>query len=236
MDNQNKRENKKTKHPSKRFFLKAFGPVIASAILIYLLPAWASGLPAAPATIKVGMPLALTGVQSVEVDMYRAYLLAVDDYNNAGGVFVKEFNKKIPLEMVVLDTESDPVKMVTAMETLNGQGVVAYLGGSGGQYFIAAAPIAEKNKLVYISSATGMIGPHRKGYKYLWCAFPKDDRYTATIFKLLNKWVPEGERPTKVAIFTENTEPALETTYYWKKWAPEFGYKVVLGQLVCPKH
>ena len=47
----------------------------------------------------------------------NGYELAVDDINKAGGVMVKEFDKKIPLELKELDDESDPTKTVQRHET-----------------------------------------------------------------------------------------------------------------------
>ena len=58
------------------------------------------------------------------------YEIAIDDINKKGGVFVKEFNKKIPLELILLDDESNMTLTVSRMETLySSNDVVAYLGG-----------------------------------------------------------------------------------------------------------
>jgi len=43
---------------------------------------------------------------------------AVNDLNKMGGVFVKEYGKKIPMKLIVVDNESDPGKSATLAEEL----------------------------------------------------------------------------------------------------------------------
>ena len=95
-----------------------------------------------PATIKVGVVVPLTGRYAAGGDQVRnGYVLAVEDINAAGGVEVMGTN--IPLELVILDDESDPAKTVQHMETLySGEHVVSYLGGFGSDLHAAAAAIA----------------------------------------------------------------------------------------------
>ena len=44
--------------------------------------------------------------------------MAVEDINKQGGILVKEYNKKLPVRLVVLDNESDPNKAGTLTENL----------------------------------------------------------------------------------------------------------------------
>ena len=46
------------------------------------------------------------------------YEIAVEDVNQKGGVFVKEFNKTIPLELILMDDSSDFTRTVSIMESL----------------------------------------------------------------------------------------------------------------------
>ncbi len=73
----------------------------------------------APEAILVGVPAPTTG-------MYAGFgeggvfgmQAAVDDINAEGGVYVEEYDKKIPIELVVVNTESDPLKAGTLAESL----------------------------------------------------------------------------------------------------------------------
>ncbi len=85
----------------------------------------------APKTIRIGSSCSLTGPFGSGGAMSKAgYEIAIEDINKKGGVFVKEFNKNIPLELILLDDGSDFTVTVSIMENLYAShNVVAYLGG-----------------------------------------------------------------------------------------------------------
>ena len=157
----------------------------------------------APAYIEIGASIPLTGkFGSLGTQVKPGYAYAVADINAAGGVYVKEFDKKIPLRLTIYDDESDPTKAVSKMETLFAdQKVVAYLGGAGSDMHVATTAIAEKNKVPYLGIAFALNAIHQKGYKYLFSPFPKSVQQGPDTFTILNALIPEGQRPLKVAIF-----------------------------------
>ena len=74
-------------------------------------PAPAAPSDDAPATIKVGIPTPLTGmIAGFGQGTPFAEQLAVDAVNAKGGIYIAEYDKQIPLEIIVADTESDPGK------------------------------------------------------------------------------------------------------------------------------
>src|SRR5213083_3448746 len=92
--------------------------------------------------VKVGAVVPLTGRYGAGGAQVRTgYEIAVEHVNAAGGVTVG--GKKQPLELVLLDDESDATKTVARLETLASQNVVAYLGGFGSDLHAAAASVAE---------------------------------------------------------------------------------------------
>src|SRR5947208_12962337 len=121
-----------------------------SVALLGLLVAWPAL--AAGQTIKVGAVGPLTGRYGGGGAQVRAgYEIGVEHVNAAGGVAVG--GKKLPLELVLLDDESDATKTVSRLETLAAQEVIAYLGGFGSDLHAAAASVAEKNKVPYLGVA-----------------------------------------------------------------------------------
>jgi branched-chain amino acid transport system substrate-binding protein len=95
-------------------------------------------------TIKVGAVVPLTGRYAALGAQVRAgYEIGVQQLNAVGGVTVG--GKKMQIELILLDDESDPTKTVQRLETLAAQGVVAYLGGAGSDLHAAAASIGDKN-------------------------------------------------------------------------------------------
>ena len=100
------------------------------------------------------------------------------------GVFVKEFNKKIPLELVLLDDESNMTLTVSRMESLySSHNVVAYLGGFSSPIHAAQAPVAEKNKVPLLMVSTYLYSIHQKGYKYNFSPFPKSTDCAKGVFE-----------------------------------------------------
>jgi branched-chain amino acid transport system substrate-binding protein len=191
----------------------------------------------APETIKVGAVVSLSGpFGSQGPDQRMGYQIGVEDVNKAGGIHVKEFGKKIPLELIVLDDESDPVKLVSRLETLNTiNKVVAYFGGFGSSMHAAGAAIAEKNKIPYFGIAFALYSIHQQGYKYLFSPFPKSPQQAVGHFDLLDS-IPKNIRPQKIAIFELEDDWGKELSGFWRKEAAKRGYTIVCDKkhpLVC---
>ena len=178
-----------------------------------------------PDSIKVGAVIPITGKYSgLGEQVKNGYELAVEDINAAGGVDVG--GTKIPIDLIVLDDESDPTKTVQQLEVQNSNDVVAYLGGAGSDLHAAAAGIAEKNKIAYLGIAFALQSVHEQGYKYLFSPFPKSRDHAKVTFELLDSFDP---KPAKVVIFQETTDWGAEMTRLWKAEADaRGGYEVTV--------
>ena len=176
--------------------------------------------------IKVGAVVPLTGRYGGGGAQVRAgYEIAVEQINAAGGVSVG--GKKMPIELTVLDDESDATKTVSRLETLAAQGVVAYLGGFGSDLHAAAAAIAEKNHIPYLGVAFALNKVHQQGFRYLFSPFwksPDVGRFTPALLEL----IPAAERPKTVAIFEEKTDWGREMAAAWTEAGKAGGYQVVM--------
>jgi len=195
-------------------------------------PSEGAAKPPAPEFIELGSSIPLTGpFGSLGNMVLPGYEQAVADINAAGGVFVEEYGTKIPLRLTYYDDESDPTKAVSRMETLySEQDVTAYLGGAGSSMHAAASAVAEKNQVPYCGVAFALYQIHQQGYKYLFSPFPKSPQQAKDTFEILNATIPEGERPTKVAIFSYSDDWGKEIGDLWEQNAAEYGYEVVLRE------
>ncbi len=74
----------------------------------------------APEKIIIGNPIALSGpnAPAAALSQVPSYDLWVDDVNAAGGIYVKEFDKKIPVEILRYDDTSDVGTAVQLTEKL----------------------------------------------------------------------------------------------------------------------
>lgn len=190
----------------------------------------------APETINVGAVVPLTGpFAGGGAQVERGYQMAVEDINAAGGIYVEEFDQQIPIELTLLDDESDPNSTVSHLEALNSDHeVVAYLGGFGSGLHAAAAAIAEKNQVPYLGVAFALEGPHNQGFQYLFSPFPKSSDLSDAMFEMVNAYTTEENRPTQVAIFQEQTDWGIELGTLWRESAEEFGYDVVVYEEYTP--
>lgn len=191
--------------------------------------------PAAPETIKIGAVVPLTGRYAAGGGQVKAgYEIAVEDINKAGGIYIKEFGKNVPVELKLLDDESDPSKTVSRLETLNSSDKVwVYLGGFGSDLHAAGAALADKNKVPYLGVAFALWDIHQKGYKYLFSPFHKSPDLARLTFDIVNG-LPKEQRPTKFAIFQEKTDWGVEMTNEWKKSAAGFGYQIAVLEEYAP--
>ena len=180
-----------------------------------------------PASIKVGAVIPITGKYAGLGDQVKkGYELAVEDINAAGGVDIG--GTKVPIELSILDDESDPSKTVQQLETQNSNGVVAYLGGAGSDLHAAAAGIAEKNKIAYLGIAFALQKVHEQGFKYLFSPFPKSKDHAKVTFDLLDSLNP---KPAKIQIFAEKTDWGAEMVKLWQAEADaRGGYTVTVAE------
>src|SRR2546422_6639013 len=182
--------------------------LILLSILMAVVP-----LPAMAQTVKVGAVVPLTGrYGGLGAQVRAGYEIAVEHVNAAGGVSVA--GKKMPLELVLLDDESDATKTVSRLETLAAQGVVAYLGGAGSDLHAAAASVAEKNRTPYLGVAFALHKIHTQGFRYLFSPFWKSPDIRQATADLLGA-IPATERPKTAAIFQEKTDWGREMATAW---------------------
>src|SRR5437660_336969 len=184
-------------------------------------------------TIKIGAVVPLTGRYAALGAQVRAgYEIGVEQINAAGGVSVG--GKKMQLELIMSDDESDPTKTVARLETLATQGVVAYLGGAGSDLHAAAASIGDKNKIPYFGVAFALNSIHKQGLRYLFSPFPKSPDLAKETFVLIDASIPAAQRPTKVALVLERTDWGKEMGSLWESQAKQRGYQVVASGEYAP--
>lgn len=183
-------------------------------------------------TVKVGAVVPLTGrYGGLGAQVRAGYEIAIEHINAAGGVAVG--GKKMPLEIVLLDDESDATKTVSRLETLAAQGVVVYLGGAGSDLHAAGASVAEKNRIPYLGIAFGLHKIHEQGFRYLFSPFWKSPDITQATVDMLHA-IPTAQRPKTVAIFQEKTDLGQELAAALKGAGPAASYHVVVEGEYAP--
>jgi len=114
--------------------------------------------PPAKDKILVGMSRPLSGSQAIVGDsafrpIYETWVPMV---NAEGGIYVKEYDKKLPIELVIYDDKTDVGTMVRLTEKLILEDKVDFLWPACGTSFIfAQAPIANKYGYVLVTAEGG---------------------------------------------------------------------------------
>jgi branched-chain amino acid transport system substrate-binding protein len=189
----------------------------------------------APAAIKIGSVIALTGRMAAGgKDVKAGYDLAVKHINNAGGVMVKAFGKKLPLNLIVVDDESDPVKTTTRMDRLYSvDDVVAYLGGFSSDLNVVGMASAEKNKVPWIGVTIAVEAPFNAGYKWVFAPFSMSHDQVKAFFDLLDS-IPADQRPKKIGHLQLNVDWGNECAKYIREMAKARGYTIVADEKYAP--
>src|SRR3974390_2139844 len=106
----------------------------------------------APAEIRLVMLYSSSGrFASISMPVHYGLKLWIDQKNAEGGVFVKAFNKKIPLKLVAYDDQSNTATAATLYNQLITQDKVDILiADSGSVLTSVAVPIARDHKMLLI--------------------------------------------------------------------------------------
>ena len=94
-------------------------------------------------SIVIGASRPLTGPLSVyeQVAFGPIYKMWIDEVNANGGIYVEEYGKKLPIETIIYDDESDVDKMTKNLEKLAEEDQVDLLFPPAGTTFLfTAAP------------------------------------------------------------------------------------------------
>jgi len=95
-----------------------FTACLALLVVFIILPC--TGYPQTKDKIRIGNPIALSGINVAGATMSqtRAYDMWVEDVNAKGGIYVKKYGKKIPVEIIRYDDKSDIGTAVKLTEKL----------------------------------------------------------------------------------------------------------------------
>ena len=187
--------------------------------------------------IRIGGVYPLTGnIASTGLDCRRGVDLAVDIING-------KYDLDLPLarsaglpnmggakiEIVYADTKGDPKNGMSEAERLiTSEKVVAMLGAYQSAVTKTASQMTERLKIPYVCSDSSSPTLTERGFKYFFRVSPHDDIFARDQLQFLKDLEKKtGQKVRNVAVLYENTEFGSNAGKAYKKYASEFGYKVV---------
>jgi branched-chain amino acid transport system substrate-binding protein len=149
-----------------------FGLVICAVVVGFLCSACAPPPPAKD-KIRIGRAVSLTGpnaliAKSASIPVYDLW---INEVNAKGGIYVKEYKKRLPIELIVYDDESSHEKMRFLLQKLIVEDKVDFLFAPCGTTFLfAAAPVANRYKHILFGAEGGalQIGEYADALPYFF--------------------------------------------------------------------
>jgi branched-chain amino acid transport system substrate-binding protein len=139
---------------------KLWFKLFVSAVIAAMIGFVGTADSAAKDKIVIGQAIALSGplAGGVEIAGGKIYELWVEEVNKNGGIYVKEYGKKLPVELKRYDDKSDIGTMTNLLEKLILEDKVDFVFPPWGTaWLFAAAPIANKYGYILIGGPGGAL-------------------------------------------------------------------------------
>ena len=181
--------------------------------------------------IVVGMPIPLTGGLAMEGSEQKwAYEQAVKDINAKGGIFVKQYKKKLPVRVVIADAESGGIQAATALERLVKVDKVDLLLSTFTTNLVLPTSVAAEKLKVYVPQTTCLLEPWRQ-QKFQWSTLYFFDTAQAgeVPFQVL-KTIPASDRPKKLALLMEDSLDGRAFGPFFRAGAKKHNYEITFDE------
>lgn len=170
--------------------------------------------------IKVGLIAALTGnYRPLGTNDEKGVRVAVEQINKNGGINGRK------IQLIVKNDQTQPEQSVIAFNELMGEDVVAVIGSAFSNSALAVIPLAERNKIPYISASASdqQVEPIRK------YAFMTPPLASQIAERHLQEFQADGT--TKIAV-AHDTESSFAVTGYkkMKEMASKYGVEFVADE------
>jgi branched-chain amino acid transport system substrate-binding protein len=141
-----------------KVFFSLVALILVALVALPLFGACAKQTPPAKDKIVIGQAVSMSGPNAI-IHLPGAYVpqtLWVEQVNADGGIYVKEYGKKLPIEWIVYDDKSDQGTMVKLMERLILEDKVDFLmAPCSTSWLFAAGPVANKHGYILLGAEGG---------------------------------------------------------------------------------
>ena len=170
-----------------------------------------------PKSIRIGYAVSLSGVnaQGAAVTTLPGYKLWVDDVNKKGGLMVKEFNKRIPIEVVEYDDTSNAETAVRLAERLMTQDKVDFVLPPWSTGFnLATAPVFARNGYpqLAVTANSNDAANLVKQMPTLFFFLNEPRNFGAALVEVLGKLKSENKINNKIVMFSVADQFGAEVT------------------------
>jgi branched-chain amino acid transport system substrate-binding protein len=135
------------------------GLFVLTVVVVFLFGACAPKPPPKD-KIRIGRAVSLTGPNAIVAKSASipVYDLWVEEINARGGIYVKEYKKRLPVELIVYDDESNEEKMAQLLIKLIEEDKVDFVFAPCSTSFLfAAAPVANNHGYILMGAEGGAL-------------------------------------------------------------------------------
>jgi branched-chain amino acid transport system substrate-binding protein len=205
-----------------------------AAVAVFALAGTTQILPAqdAPKSIKVGYVISLSGPQAAGALLTTVpnYRLWVDEVNKAGGIMLKKYGKRIPLEVTEVDDRSnneDMVRLVERLMTVDKMDIVLSPWGTGPN--LQVLPVFAKYGYPHVmgTAATDRINDLAPKFDNAFWMLGRPTDGVKALVDMLNDLRKKGQIKDTVALFSVQHPFGAEFLAPAKKMLAENNFKIV---------
>ncbi len=162
-----------------------------------------------PSEVVIGAALPLTGEESrVGTYFKAAYELATKEVNDAGGLELRAYGRKVPVKLIIYDDKTDPSTSRNLYERLAVQDHVdAMLGGYSTDLVQAQTVVPNQHSIPYVGGGGAASAIYHRGFKTIFSLLASIENlaYSECDFIEQMQAAKKLPKPLKMAIVYENT-------------------------------
>jgi len=215
----------------RRTFVKG-SAAVASATALTRVPAHAQ---AAPDKLRFGYTITQSGplgpgAESTSVSQYRLWQKRVND---AGGIMLKKFNKKVPVDFVAYDDQGKPDELLKLTERLVQQDKVDMILGPYATHMnLASAPIINKYEypVIMTTATTAKTYDIAQRWPYAFWNISQPKESTEPLSQALAALKKEGKIKGRIAVVHVALEYGVEMHGAFVEAAKKDGLEIVISK------
>ena len=221
----------------RRTFIKGSAAAVSAATLPRKLYAQAAG---APEKIRFGTAVGLSGPfidGSKSTTISQVPTSGRSALNDAGGIMLSKYNKKVPVEIVYYDGRFDNNETIKLTEKLIlDDKVEMILGPWGTQWNIVSAPITNKYEypVIYTTAGNSILYTKANDWPYAFWSLAQPNEAVQPFIDWLVKLKNEGKIKGRVAAINIGIELGVEMAKAFANLAPAAGLELVFNKSYPP--
>jgi branched-chain amino acid transport system substrate-binding protein len=180
----------------------------------------------------VGVTVSVSGKFSTEIGPFQRLCRAwVDEVNRQGGIYLKQYGRKLPLKLITYDDRSEAAtarRYYERLVTVDGANLL--LGPYSSPLTFAASAASEQHQVPFIAICANSPKVYNRGFKWIVCVIDAASRYTYRYWEM----VQAQGKARSVGFVVEDTLHPVGVYKGSRQLAENAGLKVLAGEVLPP--